>query len=258
MNSFRCLNLEHENMELGNYLMPYCCIHSRRKSQWWPPDGKELSNPAESLECFWENEQAAEMERLPGRHTGSRSWRKQASWRTSGNSLSYSGNQHGVTTQNGKSGKMNPFQHRKNGSERVKGLESTGIFIPTLIWFLRKISIIRPHAWSLIPFKPGTTEEPWIQRKGQFCDQQFPFRWERNWSPCEPILTHTQLGWERARFSLLEETQKRALSQTCADVCQWSLSQDHASPLTELCQNRHEQGWKESCIKRSKQASSLS
>ena len=268
MNSFRCLNLEHENMELGHLSAAHTAVFiaGERKSHWWLPDGKELSNPAESHKRFSEKmsrQQKCKVSQGDTLDIGLEVWKpaREHHW----TSLSYSGNQRGVTMQIVNQVKWLLPTRGKVGQRKWKGWSP----VQTLFWpwsdfdeAVNYRTIIGPWAWSHSPLEPGTTEETWIETKAILWTTlsiQIGNKLESLWAHSE---THS-IRLKQGTFfsSLLKEKQKRLFHKlvliSWVELFSKTMPLHSESPLTELCQTGHPHGWEESFMKNSKMSNSL-
>lgn len=178
MNSFRCLNLEHENVEPGQLSAAHTAVFiaGERKSHWWLPDGKELSNPAESHERF--SEEMSSRSVVSQRDTldlGLEVWKPAGEYQWT--SLSYSGSQHGVPVQRVNQVKWLLPNRGKVGQRKWKGWSPVQTLICPWSDFDEDVNY---RTMSLKPY-PIPARNYWRdmdrkkKKKRQFYDQCFPF-----------------------------------------------------------------------------------
>lgn len=224
------LKPEHENMELGHLSAAHTAVFiaGERMSHWWLPDGKELSNPAESHKRFSEKmsrQQKCKVSQGDTLDIGLEVWKpaREHHW----TSLSYSGNQRGVTMQIVNQVKWLLPTRGKVGQRKWKGWSP----VQTLFWpwsdfdeAVNYRTIIGPWAWSHSPLEPWTTEETWIETKAILWTTlsiQIGNKLESLWAHSE---THSIRLKQGTFFSSLLKEKQEAISQTCTGLCEWNCS----------------------------------
>lgn len=140
-------------------------IAGERSSQGWLPDGRELYNPAELSEPL--SEKMSRSQNCKVSQGDTRIWvLTQESQLDDISELRYLTPAATMESRYRTAKQVSesfPAQEKKKWVKESERAEAQWKLYSALIWFLME-AITGTCAWSLIPFKPGTTEETWMKK----------------------------------------------------------------------------------------------